>query len=144
MFDEAPTDKADLFGGTQTDVATLRKFVTLQPPPVDAKWSVTTIGTGTSPGPSDTALWAVVRYSDADFATVSRSLKADEVLRPVTLRTAPAWLLAELDPARFQRGSDHVIEGSVSEGGVFASDMYSTGFAMPLSDRRILIHFSSQ
>ena len=58
----------------QTDIATLRKFVTLQPSPVDAKWSVDKIGTDGGLGPSDTTLWAVVRYSDADFAAVSRAL----------------------------------------------------------------------
>lgn len=131
-----------MFETAQTDIATLRKFVTLQPTPVEAKWSVTTIGDGMF-GPSDTELWAVVRYSDADFATVSHALRADEAPGPVTLGTMPAWLIADVDLARFRRGSDYVVGGPVSTGRPFASNLYDSGFAMMLPDHRVLIHFSS-
>ncbi len=133
-----------MFAGAQTDIATLRKFVTLKPAPVAAKWSVTTIGTDAVLGPSDTELWAVVRYSDADFATVSRALKADEALRPATEGAPPAWLLADVDLTRFRHGSDYVFEGSAFDGRPFASDLYQTGFALVLPDHRVLIYFSSQ
>ena len=133
-----------MFDGPQTDITTLRKFVTLQPAPVDAKWSVTTIGADDVLGPSDTALWAVVRYSDADFATVVRALKAGEAPPAATLGDLPAWLSAEVDLARFRRGSDYVFDGSLSTAGPFASALYDTGFALVLPDRRVLIHFSSR
>ena len=126
----------------QTDIATLRKLITLQPLPVDAKWSVTTIGDGVL-GPSDNDLWAVVRYSDADFAVISRALKASEVPEPVTEDAPPAWLLADVDLARFRHGSEYVF-GPVSDGKPFASRVYSTGFALVLPDHRVLIHFSSR
>lgn len=128
----------------QTDIATLRKFVTLQPAPVEACWSVSKRGTDAVPGPSDTALWAVVRYADADFATVARALETGEKLPSVTIGAPPAWLLADADLGRYQRGSGYVIEGPVSAGTPFASDLYSAGFALVLPDRRVLIHFSSQ
>ncbi len=111
---------------------------------VEARWSVTTIGTDAVPGPSDTMLWAVVRYSAADFATVTRALKADEALRAVTISAPPAWLLADVDLARFRHESDYVIEGQLSAGTPFVSDLYGAGFALRLADRRVLIHFSSQ
>lgn len=135
--------KANMVEEPQTDIATLRKFVTLQPSPVDAKWSVDKIGTDAGLGPSDTTLWAVVRYSDADFAAVSRALTADGAPRPITVGAPPAWVLADVDLVRFRRGSDYVFEQPVSTGKPFASDLYSTGFALILPDHRILIHFSS-
>ncbi len=132
-----------MFEGKQTDTALLRKFITLQPAPVEADWSVTTIGDGVF-GPSDTEFWAVLRYSDPDFATLSRALKAGEELPPVTLGTAPAWLLAEIDPAQFRHGSDHVFEGPVYDGRPFASKSYSNGFALVLPSNRVLVQFSTQ
>ncbi len=135
---------ADMFETAQTNVVTLGKFVTLSPAPLEAKWSVATIGTDAVPGPSDTMLWAVVRYSEADFATITRALKADGTLRTVTVNAPPAWLLADVDLARFRRGSDYVIEGQLSAGTLFASDLYGSGFALVLPNRRVLIHFSTQ
>ena len=136
--------KAEMFDGAQSDIATLRKFVTLEPAPVEAKWSVSTIGEDDDFGPTDTALWAVVRYSDADFAAVSQALKAGPALRAPPVGSPPAWLLADVDLSRFRRGSDHVFDGPVSAGGPFASKLYSNGFALALPDRRVLIHFSSR
>ncbi|MFV0624674.1 hypothetical protein ACBY01_11800 [Sphingomonas sp. ac-8] len=137
-------NEADTFAGVQTDVATLGKFVTLRLVPVWAKWSVTTIGKDERFGTTDTMLWAVVRYSDADVAAVSRALQADAASRPVTMGAPPAWLLADVDLTRFRHGSDYVIEKSVSVGRPFASDLYATGFALMLPDHRVLIRFSSQ
>ena len=128
----------------QTDIATLRRFVTLRPVPVEAKWSVATIGKDAVFGPTDTALWAVVRYADADYAAIARALKAEEPLRPVTVGAPPAWLLADVDLARFRHGPDYVFDGPVFAGKPFASDLYATGFAMILPDHRVLIRFSSQ
>lgn len=133
-----------MFNGAQTDITTLGKFVTLQPAPIEATWSVTTIGKDDVFGPTDTELWAVLRYSDADFAVVSRALKADEALRPVTEDAPPAWLLADVDLTRFRHGSGYVFEGHVSTGRPFASDLYTTGFALILPDHRVLIRFSSR
>ncbi|MES3151119.1 hypothetical protein [Sphingomonas faeni] len=135
--------KADMVEGPQTDIATLRKFVTLQPTPIEAKWSVAKIGTDAVPGPSDTTIWAVVRYSEADFTAVSRALRADDAGRPITVSAPPAWLLADVNLARFRHGSDYVFEHPVSAGRPFASDLYSTGFALILPDHRVLVHFSS-
>ena len=132
-----------MFDGAQSDIATLRKFVTLEPAPVEAKWSVSTIGEDDDFGPTDTALWAVVRYSDADFAAVSQALKAGPALRAPPVGSPPAWLLADVDLSRFRRGSDHVFE-DVATAEPFASDIYSTGFALVLSDGRVLLHFSSR
>jgi hypothetical protein len=126
----------------QTDIATLGKFVTLRSLPVEAKWSVTTIGKDDMFGPTDTTLWALVRYSPADFASVARALEADRAPQPVTVAALPAWLAAEVDLAQFRRGSDHVFEGSA--GKPYASGVYSTGFALALPDQRVLIHFSSR
>ena len=128
----------------QTDIATLRKFVTLDPVPVEAKWSVSKIGADDDFGPTDTALWAVVRYADADLPAVSQALKAEPAPRAAPMGSPPAWLLADVDLARFRRGPDHVFEGAVSSAKPFASDLYSTGFALVLPDRRVLIHFSSR
>lgn len=130
--------------GAQTDIATLRKFVTLQPEPAEAKWAVTKLGKNDDFGPSDTSLWAVVRYDDADFAVISRALAGDAAPQPVTIGAPPAWLLADVDLARYRRGSDYVFDGPVSAAKPFASNLYSTGFALPLPDNRVLIHFSSR
>ena len=127
----------------QTDIALLGKFVTLHPAQAEAKWSVTPIGTEGGLGPTDNALWAVLRYSEADLATISRALKTDASLPQITLSAPPAWLLAEVDLSRFQRGTDYVLEGPVSDGMPFASSLYTTGFALLLPDNRVLIHFSS-
>ena len=134
--------KADMSERERTNIATLRKFVTLQPVPVDARWSISTIGDGFL-GPSDTRLWAVVRYSDADFTTISHALTSDESQGPVTLDTAPAWLLADPDIAQLRRGTDYVVQGPVSTAKPFASNMYNSGFALVLPGHRVLIHFSS-
>lgn len=128
----------------QTDIATLSKFVTLQPRPVEAKWSVTRIGAEGGFGPTDTALWAVLRYSPANAAAVARALEAGETLPSATVAPPPAWLLADVDLARFRRGGEYVFERSVSAGKPFASDLYATGFALTLPDDRVLIHFSSR
>ena len=133
-----------MFEAAQSDVATLRKFVPLQPAPAEAKWSVTTIGTDAVPGPSDTSLWAVLHYSDADYATVLRALKEKTILQSTAAGSPPAWLLADVDLARFRHGSDYVFDGAVPAAPPFASDLYRNGFALTLPDKRILIHFSSQ
>ena len=138
MTDAAQTDAA------QTDIGTLRKFVTLQPAPIDAKWSVSTIGSDAVPGPSDTALWAVLRYAEADFATVARALEDGETLPSVTVGAPPAWLLADVDLVQYRQEPNYVIAGPVSAGTPFASDLYTTGFALVLPDQRVLIRFSSQ
>jgi hypothetical protein len=137
---ESQLDKAEAM---QTDIALLGKFVTLQPAPAEAKWSVTTIGTEGGLGPTDNALWAVLRYSEADFATISRALKADASQPQITINAPPAWLLAEAALTRFRQGADYVFEGPVSTGKPFASDLYTLGFALILPGGRVLIHFSS-
>lgn len=133
-----------MFEGPQTDVSTLRKFVTLQPAPTEAKWSVARIGTDDVFGPSDTDFWAVMRYSNADFRTISQALEAGETPQAATVGTLPGWVSAEVDLTRFRQGSNYVFDKSLSSAAPFESNIYSTGFAMPLSDRRVLIHFSSR
>jgi hypothetical protein len=137
-----PTD-GSTEGRSALGIATLRKIVTLQPPRVEAKSSVAKIGTDAVLGPSDTTLWAVVRYSDADCAAVSRALQADVALRPITVGAPPAWLLNEVDLARFRQGSDYDFGQPVSACKPFTSDLYSSRFALILPDHRVLIHFSS-
>jgi len=133
-----------MFEDVQTDVATLGRLVTLQPVPTDAKWSVAKIGTDDGFGPTDETLWAVVRYSEADAAAMARLLEADRAPKPVTTGAPSAWLLEDVDLARFRHGSDYVFSEPVSRGRPFASDLYNTGFALMLPDRRVLIHFSSR
>lgn len=127
----------------QTDIAILAKFVTLHPAPIEAKWSVTPIGTEGGLGPTDNELWAVLRYAEADFATISRALKADETPPQITMNTPPAWLLADVNLTHFGHGMDYVFEGPVSVGAPFASNLYTIGFALILPDSRVLIYFSS-
>ncbi|WP_312795670.1 hypothetical protein [Tianweitania sp.] len=127
----------------QTDIALLAKFITLHPAPVEAKWSVTPIGTEGGLGPTDNELWAVLRYSEADLAAISHALKTDASLPPITLDAPPAWLLAEVDLSRFKHGADYVFEGPVSPGAPFASNLYTIGFALMLPDERVLIRFGS-
>lgn len=128
----------------RNDIATLQKLVTLQPVPVEARWSLEPVGKDDGFGPTDRTLWAVVRYSDADAATIARALEAAPARQPVTVATPPAWLLADADLFRYRRGDDSVFDGSVSDGKPFASNLYATGFAIMLPDRRVLIHFSSR
>lgn len=128
----------------RNDVATLQKLVKLQPVPVEARWSLDPVGKDDGFGPTDRALWAVVRYSEADAATIARALEATPAPQPVSVDAPPAWLLADVDLARYRRGEDYVFDRSVSDGRPFASNLYATGFAMLLSDRRVLIHFSSR
>lgn len=85
----------------------------------------------------------MLRYSEADFTTIARALKADATLPQVTMNTPPAWLLADADLTRFRHGEDYVFEGPVSPGTAFASALYTIGFALILADRRVLIHFGS-
>ena len=136
--------KADRVEDPRNDVAALQKLVKLQPVPVDARWSLDPVGTDGGFGPADRALWAVVRYSEADAATIARALEASPAPQPVTVAAPPAWLLADVDLARYKRGEDYVFDRSVSDGRPVASDLYAFGFAMPLPDRRVLIHFSSR
>ncbi|MEH3041452.1 MAG: hypothetical protein PGN21_15490 [Sphingomonas paucimobilis] len=136
--------KADMVEDARNDVATLQKLVTLQPVPVEARWSLDPIGKDNGFGPTDRALWAVVRYSAADAATIARALEAAPATPPVTVAAPPAWLLADVDLGRYRGGEDYVFDGAVSNGRPFASSLYSTGFAMTLPDRRVLIHFSSR
>jgi hypothetical protein len=136
--------KADMIEDARNDVATLQKLVTLQPVPVEAKWSLDPIGKDDGFGPTDRALWAVVRYSEGDAPAVARALEAAPATQPVTVTAPPAWLLGDVDLARYRRGEEYVFDRSVSDGRPFASDLYSTGFAMMLPDRRVLIHFSSR
>lgn len=138
------SSKPGTFDGVQTDIATSRKFVTLQPVPVEARWSVTTIGTDAVLGPTDTILWALVRYSDADFAAISQALKAEGALPAGTMGALPAWVLADVDLTLVRHGSDGVFKEPVSAGRPFASSLYANGFALTLPDHRVLIHFSSQ
>ncbi len=128
----------------RNDVATLQKLVKLQPVPVEARWSLDPVGKDGGFGPTDRALWAVVRYSEADAATIARALEAAPATQPVTVSAPPAWLLADVDLARYRRGDDYVFDRSVSDGKPFASELYATGFAMMLPERRVLIHFSSR
>lgn len=128
----------------RNDVATLQKLVTLQPVPVEARWSLDPIGKDDGFGPTDRALWAVVRYSEADAATITRALAAAPATQPVTVAAPPGWLLADVDLTGYKRGGEYVFDRSVSDGKPFASNLYSTGFAMMLPDRRVLIHFSSR
>lgn len=128
----------------RNDVATLRKLVTLQPVPVEARWSLDPVGRDDGFGPTDRALWAVVRYSESDAAKIACALEVASATQPVTVAAPPAWLLADIDLARYRRGKDYVFDRSVSDGRPFASDLYATGFAMPLPDRRVLIHFASR
>ena len=133
-----------MFEEAQTDIVTLRKLVTLEPTPVEARWSVATIGQDDDFGPTDSALWAVVRYSSADFTAVSQALAANAAVRPPPMGTPPAWLVADTDLARFRQGSDYVFEGSVAAAGPFASTLYPDGFALVLPDHRVLIRFTSR
>jgi hypothetical protein len=135
---------ADMVEGARNDVATLRKLVTLQPVPVEARWSLDPVGRDDGFGPTDRALWVVVRYSEGDAAKIARALESAPATQPVTVAAPPAWLLADIDLARHRRGKDYVFDRSVSDGRPFASDLYSTGFAMLLPDRRVLIHFASR
>lgn len=136
--------KADIVEDARNDVATLRKLVTLQPMPVEAWWSLDPVGRDDGFGPTDRALWAVLRYSEADAATIARALESAPATQPVTVDAQPAWLLGDVDLVRYKRGEDYVFDRSVSDGRPFASKLYATGFAMPLPDRRVLIYFSSR
>ncbi|MFC3219906.1 hypothetical protein ACFOEZ_12820 [Tianweitania populi] len=127
----------------QTDIALLGKFITLHPAPLEAKWSITPIGTEGGLGPTDNELWAVLRYSEADLATISRALKAGAALPQVTVDAPPTWLLAEADLSRFKHGTDYVFEGPIFPSAPFTSDVYTIGFALELPDGRVLIHSGS-
>lgn len=128
----------------RNDVATLQKLVTLRPMPVEARWSLDPIGKEDDFGPTDRALWAVVRYSEADAAAIARALEESPATQPVTVEAPPAWVLADVDLARYKQGEHYTFDRAVSDGRPFASDLYSTGFAMMLPERRVLIHFSSR
>jgi hypothetical protein len=81
--------KAEMFETAQTDTAILGKLVTLRPAPAAATWSVAKLGSDSVPGPTDSALWAVLRYADADAASVARTLKAEAPLPSVTVSAPP-------------------------------------------------------
>jgi hypothetical protein len=140
--------EATMLDGVKGDVATLGKLVTLTPRPAEAKWSVEKLGSDAVPGPADEVLWAVLRYSDADYAAVSHAIEADRARGPATVAggtgAPPEWLLKEVDLARFRHGNDYQFEGVFSNGKPFTSDLYATGFALMLPDHRVLIRFSTR
>lgn len=140
--------EATMVDAVQGDVATLGRLVTLTPKPAEARWSVEKLGSDSVPGPADEVLWAVLRYSDADYATIVRAMEADRANGMATVEAGtggpPEWLLHEVDLARFRHEKTYRFEGSYSNGAPFASNLYATGFALALPDHRVLIRFSTR
>lgn len=128
---------------SRSDIATLGKLVTLRPVPDEATWSVTTLGSDGVPGPADSVLWAVLRYSKTDGAAIARTLEAGATLPPASTDEPPAWLREAVDLTRFRHGAAYVFPKPVSAA-PFASDLYVDGFAMLLPDGRVLIRFGSR
>ena len=113
----------------RSDVATLGKLVTLRPVPQAARWSVVKRGKDEMFGPADTLLWAVLRYSDADFASVAHALEGGGRV-----------------PSNRDRGQHAVsrAEETWFSAAPFASDLYPTGVAQTLPGRRVLLRLYSR
>lgn len=123
------SDQPTIIAEVRSDVAALGKLVTLRPVPLAARWSVAQRGKDEMFGAADTLLSALLRYSDADFASVAHALEGGGRV-----------------PSNRDRGQHAVsrAEETWFSAAPFASDLYPTGVAQTLPGRRVLLRLYSR
>ncbi|MBA8876614.1 hypothetical protein [Phyllobacterium myrsinacearum] len=122
-----------------TDAAILAKFIHLDPKPIAVKWSVSEKGEGEVFGPSDSSLYALLTYADADFAKVAAKLASGQKLPAASVDVLPPWLSEEADLKSFKTNTGYDFTGQALPADPYLASPYSDGFAVTFSHSRTIL-----
>lgn len=122
--------EADMTIPVSTDAAILAKFIQLDPKPIAVKWSVSEKGEGEVFGPSDSSLYALLTYSNTDFAKVEAKLASSQKLPAASVDVLPPWLSEEADIKSFKTNTAYDFTGRATAAEPYLSSPYSDGFAV--------------
>jgi hypothetical protein len=137
--------EADMNNKPGTDLATLAKFILLDPKPQSAQWSVQEGEKGSGLGPTDSAIVALLTYSAADFEMVQKAIAAGGEAGGGLMRSAPKWLppYASANAASSDGGFDFETRARAAQ--PFASAPYSMGFTVTYpSQSSVLVYLITQ
>ncbi|QND51415.1 hypothetical protein HB779_05500 [Phyllobacterium sp. 628] len=133
--------EAEMAIDVSNDAAILAKFIQLDPKPIAVKWSVIEKGKDEIFGPSDSSLFAVLIYSENDFAAVSARLANGEKPTAAQLDKLPQWLADEAGISGFKTNTGYDFTGKALSAEPYLSSPYSDGFAVVFdSSKSVLVY----
>lgn len=134
--------EADMAIPVSSDAAILAKFIPLDPKPTAVKWSVSEKGQDKTFGPSDSSLFALLTYSEADFAAVSAKLASGETLPAAQVEFLPSWLSEDADIAGFKNSTGYDFTGKAVSAEPYLSSPFSDGFAVSFKDSHSILVYA--
>jgi hypothetical protein len=138
--------EADMNDKPDTDLATLTKFIVLDPKPQSVEWSVLEGEKGSGLGPTDSALVALLSYPASDYPNVEKSLTESGSASGGLMRKAPKWLPQSVtQSAKNAVGEGFDFGTRALSANPFASPPFSEGFAVAYpSERKVLVYLVTQ
>jgi hypothetical protein len=138
--------EADMNDKPGTDLATLAKFIVLDPKPQSAEWSVLEGETGSGLGPTDSAIIALLTYSASDYQAVETFVTTSGGASGGLMRKGPKWLPQSVTQSAMSAVGEGFDFGTrAMSAKPFASPPFSEGFAITYpSERRVLVYLITQ
>lgn len=129
-----------------TDLATLEKFIKLDPKPQSSEWSVLEGEKGSGLGPTDSALIALLTYLATDYDSIEKAITAGGEADGGLMRKAPKWLPTLVTQSAMNAVGEGFDFGSrAMSASAFASPPFSEGFAVTYpSERKVLVYLITQ